>query len=345
MDIRAGRGRWRHLNATAAHLWHHLAAGTSPRAVALTCLLQLVSGAVTAFGLYATTSALTPLLAAGPTAERVRDALPALIVTAAAACARSVVAALTVATTARIGPRVDGMAETRYLEATTKAPLACYDDPAWSDQSEAASRAAKDVHLMVEAFTAVTTALLCIVAAAGIMTHLHPALLPLMLLAVVPRGWAAVRAARAAYFADRHTLADRRGTDKWYVCTFIADRPVRSVKAKIRTLTHRTSQQDLAVVLVSLNQVAHGWANYFRHAVAKRTFSNLDNLVWWRVIRLLQERHHRNWTDVRRRLSPTGRWRPISAGEIELRKISAIPATRYRYRGNTIPTPWTPATT
>ena len=138
----------------------------------------------------------------------------------------------------------------------------------------------------------------------------------------------------------------KRGTDKWYVYTFIADRPVRSVKAKIRTLTHRTSQQDLAVVLVNLNQVTHGWANYFRHAVAKRTFSNLDNLVWWRVIRLLQERHHWNWTDVRRRLTtPTGRWRPISAGEIELRKISAIPVTRYRYRGNTIPTPWTPATT
>ncbi|MEV0993336.1 group II intron reverse transcriptase/maturase [Streptomyces sp. NPDC049949] len=138
----------------------------------------------------------------------------------------------------------------------------------------------------------------------------------------------------------------KRGTDKWYVYTFIADRPFRSVKAKIRTLTHRTSQQDLAVVLVNLNQVTHGWANYFRHAVAKRAFSNLDNLVWWRVIRLLQERHHWNWTDVRRRLTtPTGRWRPISAGEIELRKISAIPVTRYRYRGNTIPTPWTPTTT
>ena len=118
------------------------------------------------------------------------------------------------------------------------------------------------------------------------------------------------------------------------------------MKAKIRTLTHRTSQQDLAVVPVNLNQVTHGWANYFKHAVAKHTFSNLDNLVWWRVIRLLQERHHWNWSDVRRRLTtPTGRWLPISAGEIELRKISAIPVTRYRYHGSTIPNPWTPATT
>ncbi|GAA3857594.1 ABC transporter ATP-binding protein [Streptomyces sedi] len=187
-----------------------LAWQAAPHAVLLTCLLQLVSGAVTALGLYATTNALTPLLATGPTGERVHEALPALIIVTLAACARSIVAALTVATTARIGPRVDGIAEIRYLEAATRAPLACYDDPAWSDQSEAASRAAKDTHLMVEALTTVTTALLSIAAAAGVLAQLHPVLLPLLLLAVIPRGWAAVRAARAAYFADRHTLADRR---------------------------------------------------------------------------------------------------------------------------------------
>jgi RNA-directed DNA polymerase len=138
----------------------------------------------------------------------------------------------------------------------------------------------------------------------------------------------------------------KRGTNKWYVYTFIADRPVRSVKAKVRHLTHRTSQQDLAVVLINLNQVTHGWAHYFKHAVAKHTFSKLDNLVWWRVVRLLRERHHWSWSDVRRRLTtPTGRWLPISADGIELRKISAIPVTRYRYRGSKIPTPWVPATT
>lgn len=138
----------------------------------------------------------------------------------------------------------------------------------------------------------------------------------------------------------------KRGTNKWYVYTFIADRPLQSVKAKIRHLTHRTSQQDLAVVLINLNRVTHGWANYFRHAVAKHIFSKLDDLVWWRVIRLLRTRHHWNWSDVRRRLTTaTGRWLPISADGIELRKISAIPVTRYRYRGNKIPNLWTPAPT
>ena len=64
----------------------------------------------------------------------------------------------------------------------------------------------------------------------------------------------------------------KRGTDKWHVYTFIDKRPVRSVKAKIRALTRRTSQLDLGYVLTRLNQVMHGWANYFRHAVAKNVF-------------------------------------------------------------------------
>jgi RNA-directed DNA polymerase len=134
----------------------------------------------------------------------------------------------------------------------------------------------------------------------------------------------------------------KRGSTKWYVYTFIADRPVRSVKAKIRALTGRTSQQDLGTVLIRLNQIMRGWANYFKHAVAKHTFKVLENFAWRRVIRMLMERHRWKWTDVRRRLAtPTGRWRRPSADEIELFNIAAVPVTRYRYRGNTIPNPWT----
>ena len=134
----------------------------------------------------------------------------------------------------------------------------------------------------------------------------------------------------------------KRGTRKWYVYTFIDNRPIWSVKAKIRALTPRTSQLDMEYVLTRLNQVMHGWANYFRHAVAKNTFDMLDNFAWWRIIRMLTERHRWRWKDVRRWLvGPTGSWRPITAGRTELRPIAAIPVTRYRYRGSQIPSPWT----
>ena len=130
------------------------------------------------------------------------------------------------------------------------------------------------------------------------------------------------------------------GTAKWHVCTFTDKRPVRSLKAKIRALAHRTSQLHLGYVLTRLNQVMHGWANYFRHAVAKNVFDMLDSFAWRRVTRMLRTRHRWRWKDVRQHFTtPRGRRLPITAGEIEMRPIAVIPVTRYRYRGNQIPNP------
>lgn len=136
----------------------------------------------------------------------------------------------------------------------------------------------------------------------------------------------------------------KRGSNKWYVYTFIGDRPFRSVKDKIRALTPRTSQQDLRVVLIRINQITRGWANYFKHAIAKRVFSKLQHHTWWRIVRMMRTRHRWKWKDVRRWLTDhTGRWHPISADGIELFNPETIPITRYRYRGNQIPNPWAPA--
>jgi RNA-directed DNA polymerase len=134
----------------------------------------------------------------------------------------------------------------------------------------------------------------------------------------------------------------KRGTNKWYVYTFISDRAIRSVKAKIRALTHRTSQRDLEYVLTGLNLVMHGWANHFKHEIAKNVFAMLDNFAWWRVVRMLRGRHHWRWKDVRARFTtPSGRWLPISKGDTELQRIAEIKVSRYRYRGSRIPNPWT----
>ncbi|MGW5401542.1 group II intron reverse transcriptase/maturase [Streptomyces sp. NPDC003952] len=133
----------------------------------------------------------------------------------------------------------------------------------------------------------------------------------------------------------------KQGTDKWHVYTFIADRPVKSVKAKIRALTHRLSQANLEYVLDRLNSITHGWANYFRHAIAKNVFSMLDAFTWRRLMCLLMHRFRWNWTAVRQRyVTPQGNWLPITAGRIERRPIAEIPVTRYRYRGTKIPNPF-----
>jgi RNA-directed DNA polymerase len=132
----------------------------------------------------------------------------------------------------------------------------------------------------------------------------------------------------------------KRGTNKWYVYTFIADRPVQSLKMKVRALTHKTSQWDLASVLTRLGQIMRGWANYFKYAVAKHTFGKLDDFTFWRLAHMLRARHGWNWGQLRRHLTTaTGRWQ-ITADGIEFFRIAKVMVSRYTYRGNKIPAPW-----
>ena len=138
----------------------------------------------------------------------------------------------------------------------------------------------------------------------------------------------------------------KRGSNRWHVYTFIADRCIRSVKAKVRARTRRTSQADLKDTLIWLNQIQRGWVNYFRHAIAQRTFDHVRQFTWWRVVRWQRTRRRWNWTDVRRWLTtPTGKWRPIHADGIELFNPAAVPIRRYRYRGQAIPNPFVACTT
>jgi RNA-directed DNA polymerase len=132
----------------------------------------------------------------------------------------------------------------------------------------------------------------------------------------------------------------KRGANKWYVYTFIGDRPVRALKAKIRALTHKTSQWGLASVLTRLGQIMRGWANYFKYAVAKHTFGKLDDFTFWRLAHMLRARHRWNWGQLRRNLTAaTGRWR-IEADGVEFFRIEKVTVSRYTYRGNKIPTYW-----
>lgn len=77
-------------------------------------------------------------------------------------------------------------------------------------------------------------------------------------------------------------------------------------------------------MLTRLNQVMHGWANYFRHAVAKNTFGMLDNFAWRRVIRVLMTRHHWKWKDVRRLCGGREDWSAILAAPSERCRPAAM---------------------
>ena len=137
---------------------------------------------------------------------------------------------------------------------------------------------------------------------------------------------------------------DRRSrTGKKAIYTYPSKKALASVVDKVRSLTRRAQNRMLADLLRRLNPVLRGWCNYFRHGVSSRTFNYVDHYAFMRIVGWLRKRHPRlNMHTLVRRHLPG--WR-ISDGGIEMFRPNKVNIERYRYRGHTIPTPWTSTST
>ena len=134
----------------------------------------------------------------------------------------------------------------------------------------------------------------------------------------------------------------KQGSNKRHVYTYPSKKAVKAVKGKVRALTHRSSTIPPRALLLRLNAVLRGWANYFRHGVSKRIFGYIDSYTWWRVVAWLRKRHTGlTWKALRRRFMEG--W-DITIDGTTLQRAASTPVTRYRYRAD-IPTPWTPLAT
>jgi len=134
----------------------------------------------------------------------------------------------------------------------------------------------------------------------------------------------------------------RKGTTKASVYTYPSKRSLLAIMATVRALTKKTRHHSLADLLGRLNPVLRGWCSYFRHGVSKATFGYLDSFVWHRVTQWLLKRHKRiTWAEIYRRfLTARPGNRPAADGIITF-DAATVPVTRYRWRANNIPTPWT----
>ncbi|MFE3202279.1 ABC transporter ATP-binding protein [Embleya sp. NPDC059237] len=202
---------------------------------------QLGIAAATACGLLATADVLTPLLAAHghPWQDTLRRTMPALTLLVTAASARAILQAVTAAASARLGPRVNNHASARLLETVTRADLVAYDDPTWADAKRAAEEGADRGHQLLQAAVATCAATLQLAAAGTVLATLHPVLLPLLLLAVLPHGAASLYAARIRHRSNRKVLADQR----WRYA-LMADLTYRDAAPEVRA--HRMRDYLLA---------------------------------------------------------------------------------------------------
>jgi RNA-directed DNA polymerase len=122
------------------------------------------------------------------------------------------------------------------------------------------------------------------------------------------------------------------------IYTYPSKRSLAAVIGKVRMLTRRARHRTLADLLRAINPVLRGWCSYFRHGASKRVFCYLDHFTWWRIVSWLRKRHlGLNWGTISRRYLPG--WE-IRDGRVEMFRPQAETVSRYRYRGNLIPTPW-----
>jgi len=134
----------------------------------------------------------------------------------------------------------------------------------------------------------------------------------------------------------------RAGTTKRYVYTYPSKKALAAIIGKVRTLTQRTANRSLAVLLYRRNPVLRGWCAYFRYGASSGTFGYLEAYAWRRILRWLRRRHpHSNWKTLRRAFLPG--WHPTQDG-VAMVRPSTVRVSRYRYRGHHIPTPWATAT-
>ncbi|MEV1047574.1 ATP-binding cassette domain-containing protein [Streptomyces sp. NPDC049916] len=194
---------------------------TDRRAVQLLVLCQVLTGISAAVLLTATAQAMGPVLGPGPVSERLHSALPALLVVTSAAALGRVASAVATYGERRITPRLTSQMDSALVEAVCRVEAAAYARDGFSDRQEAAEMGVTRTHVMVTDAQRFMSALIRMGTAAGVLSVLHPLLLPLLLLAVLPAGIGALLNARVDYEIHYSNISDRnvRGMMRWWATT------------------------------------------------------------------------------------------------------------------------------
>ncbi|MEJ8640129.1 ABC transporter ATP-binding protein [Streptomyces sp. MS2.AVA.5] len=191
------------------------------RRMALTIIVcQLLSGIGTAVMLTAVAQALPQLMVADPR-EGLARAWPALTVAVIAMGTGATMWILADWATRRLNPKIASAADLQLVDLHMRAELAAYDAEGFGDRSQAAEIGALRAVDIADDAKTLTNGLVQLASAAAVLTSLHPLLLGVLLLSVVPRGLGGVIAARVDYRVHDQTISARnvRGMMRWWLTT------------------------------------------------------------------------------------------------------------------------------
>ncbi|WP_443069104.1 ABC transporter ATP-binding protein [Streptomyces sp. NBC_01278] len=171
------------------------------RALRVVLASEAGRGIAQAVGLVAVNSVLGHILASGSTNERLTQAVPALTVVAVTAFLGSLLRSASTAATGALEPKVQRVATEQYLGLVHRVELAAIEDDEFHRLLDAARYGADSARRMIRYCTNTLNSAVSLMAAAGVLTVLHPLLLPLLVLMTLPSAWSSLMISRQKYIS------------------------------------------------------------------------------------------------------------------------------------------------
>ncbi|MGW4568113.1 ABC transporter ATP-binding protein [Streptomyces sp. NPDC004561] len=160
---------------------------------------EIGQGITAAVGLLAVNAVMHALLGSGTAVQRLHAVIPGLLAAAGIAVVNSALAGWSTSRAGRLEPLVERIATTQYLAAAASVELEAIEDPDFRRLIDVAQYGAASARRMISASVAALNGTISLIATAGVLTVLHPALLPMLILIAAPRGWGAMRVAQERY--------------------------------------------------------------------------------------------------------------------------------------------------
>ncbi|MEU0051198.1 ABC transporter ATP-binding protein [Streptomyces sp. NPDC006309] len=176
-----------------------LARQADARAARVVLAAELGRGVTQAVSLLAVNNALGKLLTGPDIGQRLHSAAPALVVLAGVLLLAALLRAASIYATGRLEPKVERVATELYLERAANVELAAIEDHAFHKLLDRAQYGARSTRHMIGHGTRVINSIISLFAAAGVLTVLHPGLLPLLVTMTLPSAWSALTNARRRY--------------------------------------------------------------------------------------------------------------------------------------------------
>ncbi|UCM91985.1 ABC transporter ATP-binding protein [Streptomyces marincola] len=267
-----------------------LAAEADRGALRLVAAAEIGRGAAQAVGLVAVNTVLAALLAGGEPAGRLREALPALAVVAVTALVAALLTAASTYGSGRLEPKVERVATERYLARASRVELAAIEDDQFHRLLDTAQYGAASARRMIDYCIRVVNALLSLIAAAGVLTVLHPVLLPLLALMTVPSMWSTLITTRRRYCSFRtwvqHARAGRVLSSELTATETAAEIRVHQVGPFL--LKHFRAMSASAEAeqtrLARLDARTGLWASAWTGLAGAATYLTLGALAWTGVM-------------------------------------------------------------